>query len=218
MSEKKIFDFPGEQLDVHWDGRLCIHIAECGHAEGDLFVTGRKPWCMPDRSTPDEVAEVCERCPSGALTYSDKSGRLEKAAEENTVHVSYNGPLFVNGELSIEGATADMDGVSFRAALCRCGQSNNKPFCDNSHLKAGFQDYGAVGQSGPGLQGAGGRLDIKPLPGGPLLLSGKLSIVSASGRLAWQGESVALCRCGSSNNKPFCDGSHKSAGFQSDEL
>lgn len=216
MSDKKIFDYPGEQIDVHWDGRLCIHIAECGHAEGDLFTTGRQPWCVPDKATPEEVVEVCERCPSGALTYTDKSGRSEQAVAENTVAVTYNGPLYISGELAIEGATDDMTGAGYRAALCRCGQSKNKPFCDNSHLETGFKDFGAIGDSGPGLEAAGGKLDIKALPDGPLLLSGNLSMVSGSGRLAWKGDSVALCRCGESKNKPFCDGSHTAAGFRSD--
>jgi hypothetical protein len=83
-------------------------------------------------------------------------------------------------------------------------------------VDAGFQDYGAIGETGPGVDSDGGTLDIKPLPGGPLLLSGKVSLIAGSGRIAWKGESVALCRCGESKNKPFCDGSHKAAGFKSD--
>lgn len=216
MSDKKAFTYPGEQIDVVWDGRLCIHVAECGQAKGELFLAERQPWCVPDTTTSEEVAEICERCPSGALTYADKSGRLEQTPAENTVNVIYNGPLYAHGELAIEGAQENMPGVRFRAALCRCGSSKNKPFCDNSHQQAEFQDYGAVGESGPGFEGKGGTLEIKPLPDGPLLLSGKLSLIAGSGRVAWQGESLALCRCGESKNKPFCDGSHKAAGFRSE--
>jgi CDGSH-type Zn-finger protein len=108
-----------------------------------------------------------------------------------------------------------MPGVRYRAALCRCGRSSNKPFCDNSHLEAGFQDYGSVGEGGPGLAAIGGPLTVKPLTDGPLLVNGNLTIHAGSGRVAWQGAQVALCRCGASKNKPFCDGSHKAAGFRS---
>lgn len=216
MGKQKVYEFKGEQVNVSWDGRLCIHIAECGQSEGELFIGGRDPWCVPDKASAAEVAEVCERCPSGSLTYSSESGQAEQVVDENTVTVSYNGPLFVKGDLSINNIANDMPGVNFRAALCRCGHSSNKPFCDNSHLKAGFEDYAAVGEKGPGLKAPGGKLEINPLKDGPLLLKGNVSIIASSGRTAWQGENVALCRCGESKNKPFCDGTHKSAGFRSE--
>jgi len=215
MSEAKVFEYPGTEIDVQWDGRLCIHIAECGNAKGDLFVGGRDPWCIPDTCSKSEVREIVERCPSGALSCRDKAGVPELAAAENTAMVVYNGPLYCRGELRIEGAPEHMPGVRYRAALCRCGQSANKPFCDNSHLKAGFEDYGSVGDPGPGLTATGGLLSIKSLPDGPLLVNGNLTIHAGSGRVAWQGTQVALCRCGASKNKPFCDGSHKAAGFRS---
>jgi len=216
MSDKQVFDYPGSEIDVHWDGRLCIHIGECGNAAGELFVGGREPWCLPDTTTRSEVREICERCPSGALTYSDKDGTPESAPAQNTVTVSYNGPLFAHGDLVIEGAPQEMQGVRFRAALCRCGHSKNKPFCDNSHIQAGFEDFGSVGERGTGQGPAKGPLSIKPLPDGPLLVNGPLSIRASSGRLAWQGDQAALCRCGQSQNKPFCDGSHKKAGFRTE--
>ena len=215
MSDEQVNRHAGGEIDVFWDGRLCIHIGECGRAKGDLFVGGRDPWCTPDCTGKAEVREVVERCPSGALTYADKAGAPEQAADENRVAVSYNGPLFVSGDLRIEGAPEDMPGVRFRAALCRCGQSGNKPFCDNSHDAAGFRDCGAIGERGPGAGGTGGRLEIKPLTDGPLVLSGHVTLQAGSGREAWHGDQVALCRCGESKNRPFCDGSHKAAGFKS---
>jgi CDGSH-type Zn-finger protein/uncharacterized Fe-S cluster protein YjdI len=216
MSKKKVFEFKGQQVNVTWDGRLCIHVGECGQSEGDLFVAGRDPWCIPDKATPEQVVEVCERCPSGALTYSDDTGKVEKATNENRVNITYNGPLYVQGDINIEDSPDDMPGTRFRAALCRCGHSNNKPFCDNSHLKVNFEDYGAIGEKGPGINSTQGALDVKPLKDGPLLLSGNVTMVSGSGRVAWQGDKVALCRCGESKNKPFCDGTHSKVGFSSD--
>jgi CDGSH-type Zn-finger protein/uncharacterized Fe-S cluster protein YjdI len=216
MSDEKIYDYPGEQIDVRWDGRLCIHIAECGKASGDLFVGGRQPWCIPNNVSSEEVAEICERCPSGALTYSDKSGKTEQAAAENTIHVANNGPLYLRGDLDIADAADDMEGVNYRAALCRCGKSKIKPFCDNSHIDANFQDFGAIGESGPGMEMKGGKVVVEGIKDGPLHVTGNVSLIAASGRVAWQGNDLWLCRCGESKNKPFCDGSHKDAGFTSD--
>jgi len=217
MSEEKKYTFPGKQVDVVWDERLCIHIAECGRSTGDLFVGGRQPWCRPDLVEAEEVIDVVERCPSGALTCDAKQADYkESPGQDNAVTVSCNGPYFMRGDLDIEGAPDDMPGVAFRVALCRCGYSGNKPFCDNSHEKSGFRDYGAVGEKGEGLTSRGGTLAIKPLQDGPLSLTGNITLETGSGRIAWHGTRVALCRCGASENKPFCDGSHVAAGFKSD--
>ena len=92
----------------------------------------------------------------------------------------YNGPLFVRGQLNIDGAPANVPGLNFRAALCRCGQSKNKPFCDNSHDSAGFRDYGAVGESGELSTETGGPLAIKVVKDGPLLFKGNVTISGGS--------------------------------------
>lgn len=217
MSKQPIFIYPGKLINVEWDERLCIHMGECGYAKGELFVAGRDPWCEPDVSSLDEIADVVGRCPSGALVYEVKDGSVNETSDaENTVQVSYNGPYFVRGDLDIAGAPEDMPGIRYRAALCRCGQSRNKPYCDNSHEAANFKDYGAIGEAGETLQTRGGPLHIQATKDGPLILKGNVSLIAASGRKAWQGNQLALCRCGASKNKPFCDGSHIKAGFKSD--
>lgn len=217
MAKRKAFTYPGEKATVSWHGRLCIHVGECGRAKGELFVGGRDPWCQPDVASAEHVKDVILRCPTGALTVEFEDGEFaEEADEANAVHVAYNGPLFVRGKLHIEDAPANAPGLRFRAALCRCGKSANKPFCDNSHEKDGFSDYGAVGETGTDGPEHGGELTIRPIKNGPLMLMGNVTIRNSSGRAAWHGNKVALCRCGESGNKPFCDGSHKQAGFTSD--
>jgi CDGSH-type Zn-finger protein len=160
---------------------------------------------------------VLGRCPSGALAY-EKDGEPvhETPNAQNQIAVANNGPLYASGQLEIDGGSDDMFSVQYRAALCRCGESKNKPFCDNSHEAAGFRDHGAIGETGASLESEGGPLQIKRAPNGPLLVKGNLQLVSASGRIAWTGTKAALCRCGQSKNKPFCDGSHKAAGFEAE--
>jgi len=217
MTKSPIYRYGGSEVDVTWDERLCIHVGECGRAKGELFVSGREPWCRPDGCSVAHVAEVVERCPSGALAYEAKDGTTaETAAPRNTVAVSANGPYFVRGNLAIDGAAADMPAVRYRAALCRCGQSRNKPFCDTSHEAAGFKDYGAVGEVGAAARAEGGALAVKPVKNGPLHLKGNFSIIAGSGLVRWRGTEAWLCRCGHSGNKPFCDGSHRKFGFAAD--
>ena len=62
------------------------------------------------------------------------------------------------------------------------------------------------------------KVEIKVLENGPLLISGTATLTDADGNVSEsQGAMVALCRCGQSANKPFCDGAHKNAGFEASE-
>jgi len=218
MSKTTIFEYKGDAQTVTWDRRLCIHVGECGRAKGELFVGGRDPWCDPNVADQNDIADVVARCPTGALAVQDRDGNVvaEAAPGENEVLIANDGPLYVSGDLSIDGASDDMASVSRRAALCRCGASKNKPFCDNSHRDISFEDAGAVGEKGLPEIEAGGPLEIKRIPDGPIEVSGNFTIRAGSGRKAWAGRKAYLCRCGQSANKPFCDGAHKDAGFKAD--
>ncbi|MBS1162716.1 MAG: hypothetical protein H6R03_612, partial [Burkholderiaceae bacterium] len=100
---------------------------------------------------------------------------------------------------------------------CRCGRSRRKPYCDGrSHSTAGFVATGEPATvSAEPLAERGGPLKIDALPDGPLKLSGNVEILSGTGRVVMRTTSARLCRCGASENKPFCDGSHARAGFRS---
>jgi CDGSH-type Zn-finger protein len=169
------------------------------------------PWIKPDAAGPEAVMAVVEKCPSGALRYAPGAGaEAEQPPTVNTVRVWENGPLAFHGELDIKGDTS-----SFRATLCRCGLSKRKPFCDHSHAEGGFTATGepATGET-PALAVRNGPLKITPQPDGPLLVEGALEICAASGRTISRTTKTWLCRCGQSCNKPFCDSSHRRAGFK----
>ncbi|NND91557.1 MAG: hypothetical protein HKN42_11905 [Granulosicoccus sp.] len=215
MADKIVKNYTGKGATVTWDSKLCIHVGECGRAKGELFETGRKPWCDPDTSSDEQTLDVVRRCPTGSLSvvFSDPS-KGETCDPENTITVVYGGPLILRGQLDIQDAPADAPALKFRAALCRCGMSRNKPFCDNSHATADFSDSGAVGETGTPLEDTGGALTVAIKQNGPLRITGNMRIISGSGRPAWQGTSAVLCRCGMSGNKPFCDGTHRKRQWQ----
>jgi CDGSH-type Zn-finger protein len=109
-------------------------------------------------------------------------------------------------------------GPEFRATLCRCGRSKRKPYCDGSHAAAGFAATGepATIASEP-LGERDGPLAITPLPNGPLQLAGSVEICTGTGRTVLRTQATRLCRCGGSENKPFCDGTHARIGFRSED-
>jgi CDGSH-type Zn-finger protein/uncharacterized Fe-S cluster protein YjdI len=204
-------------VDVFYDDDLCMSAGECNRAEGGLFVKGRDPWCVPDGMGVEQVVEIIKRCPTGALTCVRKDGGpAEAPAPWNNLLVSNNGPYYLAGDLVISGARPDQAGLRCRAALCRCGRSQNKPFCDDRHEDPLFDEGGAVGEKGPGFTGGGGPLKVERNQNGPLTITGKLTVHSGSGREAWKGEEADFCRCGNSANKPFCDGAHRKMGFRAD--
>ncbi len=201
----------GARVLLRFDAGRCIHSRHCVLDRPDVFVPNvQGEWIYPDRATAEEIAELAHNCPSGAITYERLDGAPDEAAPlVNTMRIRENGPLAIRADAEIVG-----HGPALRATLCRCGASKNKPFCDMSHLAAGFTASGepATRESAP-LAIRNGRLRITPTPDGPLSVEGNLEICSGTGRTVDRVTKAALCRCGQSGNKPFCDGSHRRVGF-----
>lgn len=208
--------YPGDNLHVLYDRRRCMHAAECGRASKAVFDGKREPWIAPDNADRDELIRVVLRCPTGALRALDPDGTplADPAPEHNEITVSPDGPLYVRGTIEVhmpDGTTS----TETRVALCRCGASRNKPFCDGAHSRARFHDAGGVDSDADGQALEAGTLKVNLAPDGPILLSGPHTVRAASGRPAFQGQKCALCRCGMSANKPFCDGEHARSGWRS---
>jgi CDGSH-type Zn-finger protein len=104
-----------------------------------VFVPEARPWVVVDAADADAVATAIESCPTGALHYRRLDGGLqEQPPAETTVEPRPNGPLFVRGAVRIVDPDGDLIREDTRVALCRCGASENKPFCDGSHRRVGF--------------------------------------------------------------------------------
>jgi len=170
------------------------------------------PWIHPDAVPVDTLVELAHACPSGAIRYRRKDGKADEAPPPvNLIAVREAGPYAVRGELAIAGRSG-----TYRATLCRCGASKNKPYCDGSHHDTGFAASGEppTGQADM-LDVRNGPLAIEPQIDGPLQVRGNLEITSGTGRVVARLTQTRLCRCGASNTKPFCDGSHARVGFKS---
>jgi len=200
----------GTAIDVGFDGKKCIHSRNCVLAHPEVFVPNAPgEWIHPGAASAEAVVQVAESCPSGAITYRRRDGGPAEAPPVvNTVRLRENGPLAFHAEMDVGGE------ILLRATLCRCGASQNKPFCDGSHSKAGFDATGEpASKESQALETRNGVLKVTPQPNGCLRLEGSLEIVSGTGRTIDRTTKTFLCRCGQSKNKPFCDGSHKAAGF-----
>jgi CDGSH-type Zn-finger protein/uncharacterized Fe-S cluster protein YjdI len=200
-------------LTLRFDGRRCIHSRHCVLGAPSVFLANVKgPWLHPETVSVEDCADAAHNCPSGAITYErHDGGPQEQPPRVNVLRIRENGPYAVHAAIALDG-----QGGMFRATLCRCGKSRNKPFCDNSHRDAGFTATGEPKtiETDP-LQQRDGPLAITPLEDGPLQVNGSLEICSGTGRTVSRVENARLCRCGGSANKPFCDGTHARIGFKS---
>jgi uncharacterized Fe-S cluster protein YjdI len=137
--ERHVHNYTGEKIDVTYESGRCIHVAECIRRLHAVFDTTRRPWVLPDAALPDSVAETVVACPSGALHYErTDGGEAEPVQEQNTIRLVRNGPLYLRGDCTIVNGAGELVVHDTRAALCRCGGSANKPFCDGTHEKIGF--------------------------------------------------------------------------------
>ncbi len=202
----------GRKLTLLFEQKRCIHARFCVTGAPDVFLANVKgPWISPDATEVESLVEIAHACPSGAIRYVRKDGKAdERAPKVNLLAVREGGPYAVRGELRLAGA-------QFRATLCRCGASKNKPFCDGSHHDVKFD---ATGEPPSGttdmLPVRNGPLEIDPELDGPLQVRGNLEITSGTGRVVARVTQARLCRCGASAKKPFCDGSHARVGFRSE--
>jgi CDGSH-type Zn-finger protein/uncharacterized Fe-S cluster protein YjdI len=214
VAQPTIEEAVGKSITIRFDGKRCIHARFCVLQAPTVFKANTPgTWIFPDTMDADQLVAVAENCPSGAISYV----RHDKQAGEmpppvNVARIRENGPYALHADIVLQG-----EGTMTRATLCRCGASQNKPFCDSSHIAAGFAASGEPAtRASEALAVRGGTLTFTPQRNGPLVVAGPLEICSGTGRTVDRVASARLCRCGASANKPFCDGSHARIGFRTE--
>jgi CDGSH-type Zn-finger protein len=129
--------YEGDAITIYDNRNICSHAGICLDDLPTVFSDG-SPWINPDGDTVEKIIDICNRCPSGALTYALAEGvrQYGKTEEISWIHVvgaKHQGPYVIRGDVTIEGQVFRKPEVPGKMVLCRCGQSKNKPYCNGDH-------------------------------------------------------------------------------------
>lgn len=127
------------RITIHDNRGLCAHAGRCTDNLASVFRLRTEPFVDPDGAIAAEIAEVVDLCPSGALSYTLHDVHDGDRDAESWVGFEPGGPYILTGvdlvDVALpEGATED------RCTLCRCGASQNKPFCSGQHWYVDFDE------------------------------------------------------------------------------
>ena len=146
-SEQTIKDkrknYVGKRITIHDNRKICSHAAECVNNLQSVFNLNARPWINPDAAKIEEIINTVRKCPSGALSYSlDGVEYRDQNERKPLVMVSKDGPYLITGGIDLIGDNIQFAEGSSKEhyTLCRCGASNNKPFCDGMHRTINFKD------------------------------------------------------------------------------
>ncbi len=216
--ESKKFTYENDEIKVSWDLKRCIHAKECVLGLPEVFDITKKPWINPDGTQDiEQLKAVIEKCPTGALHYELlKEDVVEEIPSVNKLVISEDGPIYLSGNIVLTNSDDEEIMRDTRMALCRCGASSNKPFCDNSHIEADFKANSLYNPERLELEPTeelGGELTVKLVANGAFLVNGNYEVVGSENSTETS-KKMSYCRCGASSNKPFCDGSHRKIDFK----
>jgi len=134
-------EYATDEIVVEWRPSLCYHSQNCIAALPGVFDPERRPWIDVSAAGTDQIEAAVALCPSGALSTRRPNTETRVNTNDATeVRAIPNGPLILRGNLRVVGADGKELTRLQKVALCRCGQSRNKPFCDGSHKRVGFRD------------------------------------------------------------------------------
>ncbi len=140
MAEREIIKkYQNGDLTVVWKPQLCIHAETCVKTLPEVYNPNEKPWIKAENANIEALKSQISQCPSGALSYVMVAENEDTSSHRETkVQVMPNGPLLVHGALEVAGTDGSTENKSKTTAFCRCGASQNKPYCDGTHNSVNF--------------------------------------------------------------------------------
>lgn len=145
---KETLKYTNNEVTIVWKPKTCIHSTICWKGLIEVFNPRERPWIKMKGADTQRIIEQVRQCPSGALSYymnddevkeNEPDKIVAEAATMLKVEVTPNGPYIINTECLIVHSDGKEETKTGTVALCRCGASGNKPYCDGSHRKIGFE-------------------------------------------------------------------------------
>lgn len=140
---KETFKYSNNELTVIWKPNLCIHSKICWTNLRQVFDPAKRPWITLEGADTSTIIEQVRQCPSGALSYETMTDvpdtNKAEAAQLLDIEIKKNGPILIKTACHITHSDGTTEIKNSTTALCRCGASSNKPYCDGTHNKIGFE-------------------------------------------------------------------------------
>jgi glutamate synthase domain-containing protein 2/uncharacterized Fe-S cluster protein YjdI len=146
---RQLDTYVGQEISIYDDRGICSHAGFCTDGLPKVFRMGVEPWIDPDAEVKELIIETIKKCPSGALSYSIDGVRVDTFTDVEALQLDEDGPYHVRGGISLDlGDTPESEQPESKehCSLCRCGHSQNKPFCSGQHWYEKFVDPGMVGE------------------------------------------------------------------------
>ncbi len=139
MEREIVKEYAKGDFTVIWKPKKCIHSEICVKTLPEVYKPNDKPWIQPENASVEELKSQIDRCPSGALTYKTQGETPMEEPKMTECSIVENGPLLVSGNLKVILADGTVETKKRSTAFCRCGASENKPYCDGTHNKTDFK-------------------------------------------------------------------------------
>lgn len=138
--------YSNAEITVVWKPDTCIHSRICWTELKQVFDPAKHPWINMEAASTERIIAQVRKCPSGALSYyrndippADGNTVVAEKAELLQLSVQPDGPLQISTGCQITHRDGTIETRTGKTSLCRCGASENKPFCDGSHKKIHFK-------------------------------------------------------------------------------
>ena len=139
-TQNRRISYIGERITIHDNRSICAHAGFCTDCLESVFRMRQEPWVDPNGASTEKIIETIKKCPSGALSYSIETVEYRDQVREPMVTITNDGPYAITGGIELIGVTIGDGASKEHYALCRCGASKNKPFCDGTHWQVEFRD------------------------------------------------------------------------------